>query len=118
MLEDGGRLNELEDMANSFGKAYGPQIVEQEVLQFGFNGESLEEGAVRGAMEGSRAWEAGLRDGDRVPWHSRPEAREIHHDREFKLTVERDGNQVNMEYWPRTREGQVFASAEETKIRG
>lgn len=104
MLEDGGRVNELEDMASSFGKTYGPQPVDQEALEFGFGRESLEEGVVRGVVEGSRAWEAGLKDGDKILWHSRLEACEIHHERKFKLAVEREGYEVDIEYWPRSTE--------------
>lgn len=103
MLEDGGRANELEDMVTSFGTTYGPSPVEQEVLEFGFSRQSLEEGAAKGVLEDSRAWEAGLRDGDKISWHSRPETCEIHHESRFKLTVERDGYESDIEYWPRSR---------------
>lgn len=104
MVEGGGRVNELDDMVSSFGKTYGPQLVEQEVLEFGFGRESLQDSKVRGVVEGSRAWEAGLRDGQSILWYSRPEACEVHYERRFKLVVERDGDKVDVEYWPRSRE--------------
>lgn len=102
MLEE-GNVNELDDMLSSFGAKFGPQPVEQEVLEFGFDRKSLDNGVVDGVVEGSRAWEAGLRDGDRLLWCSRPESCGIHHDEKFKLTVDRDGREVEIEYWPRSK---------------
>lgn len=103
MLEDGGKVNELSDMESSFGSTYGPQPVEQEGLEFGFDKRSLEAGVASGVVDGSRAAEAGLRDGDRVVWYSRPETCEIHHEARFKMTVERGAERLDIEYWPRSK---------------
>lgn len=104
MLNEGGRVNELEDMVSSFGDKFGPQPVEQEGLDFGFDRESLNTGNVVGVEDNSRAWEAGLRNGDRILWHSRPEACEIHFEKKLRLSVERHGDKFDIEYWPRSRE--------------
>lgn len=102
MLE-GGKVNELDDMLSSFGGKFGPQPVEQQVLEFGFDRKSLDNGVVDGVVEKSSAQEAGLRDGDRLVWHSRPESCAIHYNKKFTLKVDRDGTEVNIEYWPRSR---------------
>lgn len=104
MVEGGGRVNELDDMVSSFGKTYGPRLVEQEALDFGFRRDSLRDGEIRGVVEGSRAWEAGLRDGQSILRYSRPEACEMHYERKFSLVVEGDGDRFDVEYWPRSRE--------------
>lgn len=104
MLDEGGKVNELDDMLSSFGAKFGPQPVEQESLEFGFGRESLDTGNVIGVEEHSRAWEAGLRDGDKILWYSRPDACEIHYEKKMRLSVERQGDQLDFEYWPRSRE--------------
>jgi predicted metalloprotease with PDZ domain len=104
MLDEGGRVNELDDMLSSFGAKFGPQPVEQEVLDFGFDRESLDMGNVVGVEENSRAWEAGLRNGDKVSRHSRPEACEIDVEKNLRLSVERHGDKFDFDYWPRSRE--------------
>lgn len=104
MLGEGGKVNELDDMLSSFGAKFGPQPVEQETLEFGFGRESLDSGSVVGVEEGSRAWEAGLRDGDKILWYSRPDACEIHFKNKFRLRVERRGEDLDIEYWPRSRD--------------
>jgi hypothetical protein len=40
--------------------------IDQEILDFGMERASFDEGAVRGLKKGSRAEEAGLRDGDKI----------------------------------------------------
>lgn len=104
MLGEGGKANELDDMLSSFGAKFGPQPVEQESLEFGFGRESLDLGSVVGVEKDSRAWEAGLRDGDKILWYSRPDACEIHFEKRFSLRVERQGEELELEYWPRSRE--------------
>lgn len=102
MLEDGGKLVELSDMTSSFGNTYGPQPVEQECLEFGFDKSSLKEGVIGGVVEGSRAAEAGLRNGDQIVRYSRPEACELHCGAKFKLTLQRAGGQFDIDYRPRS----------------
>ncbi|KKY29898.1 putative peptidase m61 domain-containing protein [Diaporthe ampelina] len=46
MLDEGGKVNELDDMLSSFGARFGPQPVEQESLECGFSRESLGTGSV------------------------------------------------------------------------
>lgn len=104
MLEDGGPVIELSDMTSSFGNTYGPQLVEQEGLEFGFDKSSLEEGMISGVVKGSRAEEAGLRDGDQIAWYSPPEVCELDCGAKFKLEIERDGHRLDVEYRPRSRE--------------
>ncbi|KAH8890089.1 hypothetical protein GQ53DRAFT_766172 [Thozetella sp. PMI_491] len=99
----------LKDMVNgepmyldAFSTAFeGIDPVEQEVLDFGFDRASLDAGVVSGVVEGSRAAEAGLQNGDVVKWHSRPWLCIFHFQEKFKLKIERDGQEVNIEYWPR-----------------
>lgn len=102
MLEDGGKLNQLDDMTSSFGNTYGPQPVEQERLDFGFDKRSLKEGVISGVVDGSRAAEAGLRNGDQVLWCSRPEACELDYEANLKLTLQRDGEKFDIAYRPRS----------------
>lgn len=104
MLEEGGKANELDDMLSSFGARFGPQPIEQERLDFGFKRDSLETGSAVGVEENSRAWEAGLRDGDKILWYSRPDACEIHFEKKLRLRLERQGDKFDLEYWPRSRE--------------
>ncbi|KAG6355697.1 hypothetical protein INS49_003661 [Diaporthe citri] len=104
MLDEGGKVNELDDMLSSFGAKFGPQPTEQEGLDFGFARESLDTGTVVGVEEHSRAWEAGLRDGDKILWYSRPDACEIHFEKKLRLSAERQGKKLDLEYWPRSRE--------------
>lgn len=103
MLDEEGRVNELDDMLSSFGFKFGPQPVEQEVLDFGFDRQSLDTGIVAGVQENSRAWEAGLRDEDMILWHSRSDACRIYLEKTLKLSVERHGEKIDVEYWPRSR---------------
>lgn len=104
MLDEGGKVNELDDMLSSFGAKHGPQPVEQERLEFGFGRESLETGIVAGVEKHSRSWEAGLRDGDKILWCSRTDACEIHFENKLRLSVERQEKKLDLEYWPRSRE--------------
>lgn len=104
MLDEGGKVNELDDMLSSFGAKFGPQPVEQESLKFGFGREGLDTGVVVGVDEHSRAWEAGLRDGDKIVSYSRPDACEVHFEKKMRLTVQRQGEKLDLEYWPRSRE--------------
>ncbi|KAK2614708.1 hypothetical protein N8I77_001513 [Diaporthe amygdali] len=104
MLDERGKVNELDDMLSSFGAKFGPQPVEQEFLDFGFDRTSLDTGTVTGVDQGSRAWEAGLRDGDQILWYSRPEACETEFEKRMRLKVERQRENINVEYWPRSRE--------------
>lgn len=102
MMED-GRLIELDDMVFSFGSTYGPQLVDQEPLEFGFGRESLTTGVVTSVMASSRAYEAGLRKGDRIMWHSRLEICELHRKETFKLLLWRKGKPSEIEYLPRAK---------------
>ncbi|KAI7787355.1 hypothetical protein LA080_016430 [Diaporthe eres] len=104
MLDEGGKVNELDDMLSSFGAKFGPQPVGQERLEFGFGRESLDTGIVAGVEKHSRAWEAGLRDGDKILWYSRPDACETHFEQKLKLSIERQGEKLDLEYWPRSWE--------------
>lgn len=102
MIED-RRVNELDDIVSSFGSTYRPQPVDQELLDFGFGRESLTTGVVTNVVPSSRAYEAGLRKGDRIMWHSRPEICELHRKEMFKLSLLRKGKPSEIEYLPRVR---------------
>lgn len=102
MMED-GEVNELDDMMASFGSTYGPQPVDQEPLEFGFDPQSLRTGVVTGVASPLRAHEAGLRKGDRIRWHSRPETCGLHYGQTLKLSLVRAGKQMEMEFLPRAR---------------
>lgn len=94
-----GQVMDLEDMKSGFGGSL--VLEEQHVLEMGFEKESLDAGVAKGVVEGSRAAQAGLRDGDVIVWTSRPESCETNYDSKFRLKVLRDGKEVDVEYWPR-----------------
>lgn len=103
MIED-GKVNELDDMVSSFGSTYGPQPVDQEPLEYGIGRVSLVSGIVTSIIPSSRAHEAGLRKGDRIKLHSRPETCELEYGEPFKLSIWRKGKQIDIEYQPRARD--------------
>lgn len=102
MVED-GKVNELDDMVSSFGSTYGPQPVSQAPLDFGFGRESLVTGVMTGVDSSSRAHEEGLRNSDKVTWHSRPSTCELNYEETLKLSLLRKGEQVEVEYLPRAK---------------
>ncbi|KAJ6446927.1 Ketoreductase azaE [Purpureocillium lavendulum] len=96
-----GRIMDFADMGidTAFGNSL--QVCEQNVLEMGFDRESLDTGIVSGLLDGSRAQAAGLRNGDLIVRHSRIEACEWQYERTFEIVVEVGGEERSMEYWPR-----------------
>lgn len=102
MLEK-GTVIELDNMPESFGQTYTPQIIEQEVLDFGFKEMDLECGIVRNGVDGgSRAEAAGLQDFDLIQWYTRIELCHFYFEKKFEMLVDRGDDQpFLMSYWPR-----------------
>ncbi|KKP02596.1 hypothetical protein THAR02_05284 [Trichoderma harzianum] len=94
-----GEIMELEDMKTVFDGIY-PD--EQRVLDMGFDQSSLTEEIVSGVVEHSEAAKAGLMNGDEILWHSRAEYCGTHYEDKFRLIVDRQGKQINIEFWPRS----------------
>jgi hypothetical protein len=78
--------------------------VDQEILDFGMEKESFEEGVVRGLKGGSRAEQAGLKEGDRIVKSSYVWRCVDHFEEEMKVVVERQGVETEIKYWPRSFE--------------
>jgi hypothetical protein len=76
--------------------------VDQEILDFGLDRKSFEYGIVIGLKNGSRAAEAGLKDGDKIVWSSHEWRCVDHFDAEMEVIVERDGEETKIKYWPRS----------------
>jgi hypothetical protein len=75
--------------------------VDQEILDFGMDRESFEEGVVKGLKAGSRAGQAGLEEGDRIVKSSYLWRCVDHFEEQMKVIVERDGVETEIKYWPR-----------------
>lgn len=103
-----GKIIDLEDMRSSFGDKHGPLPFEQEILDFGFgSAESYkrflgEDFVVTDVVAGSRADQAGLRNGDKIIDVSGMAACLTDFERRLKFQVDRDGEKVKIEYWPRS----------------
>lgn len=75
--------------------------VEQEILDFGMDRESFEDGVVTGLRKFTRAEEAGLKEGDKILWHSPPWKCVDHFEAQMELFVESGGVEKRIVYWPR-----------------
>lgn len=76
--------------------------VEQEIFEVGFDPSTMNSRVVTGLRSGSRAEMAGLRNGDKLiktssVWECRDRM-----DRKFSFVVERDGERIHGEFWPRS----------------
>jgi len=96
-----GETLELGDLTSSFGASHAPVAVEQDVLDLGMDARSFVTKVVSGVVPGSRAELAGVENGDRILWHSRLGACVTNLEKKVRLTVERDGKKIELEYWPR-----------------
>ncbi|KAM0252810.1 hypothetical protein ACHAQJ_007549 [Trichoderma viride] len=94
-----GEIMDLEDMKTSFD---GIQPDKQRVVDLGFDESSFTTGIVSGVKEHSEAAKEGLKDGDKIVWHSKLEMRMVQHEEKFYLLVDRDGKRVSIEFWPRS----------------
>lgn len=103
-----GKVIDLEDMRSSFGDKHGPLPFEQEILDFGFNFSENHEDSVggdfvvTGVVAGSRADQAGLRNGDKVVDGSGMVPCLTDFERRLRLRVERGDERLEIEYWPRS----------------
>jgi hypothetical protein len=75
--------------------------VEQEILDFGMDRESFEEGVVIGLRKGTRAEEAGLRARDKILWYSPTWVCVDHFEAQMELFVESGGVEKRVVIWPR-----------------
>lgn len=78
--------------------------VDHEFLDFGMDRNSFEYGIVIDLKRESRAEEAGLKEGDNILWSSHQWKCVDYFDAEMELLVERDGEEKEIRYWPRSRE--------------
>ena len=90
-------------------KFFGPTThrmatVQQEMLDFGMDRESFEEGVVRGLIEGSRAEKAGLRQGDKIVKSSCLWKCVDDFGAEMEVVILRDEVEKTVVYWPRSIE--------------
>jgi len=82
----------------------GSHILKQtdmEFLDFGMDRESFEEGVVRGLKAGSRAEQAGLKEGDRIVKSSYLWRCVDHFEEKMTVAIEREGVEMEIMYWPR-----------------
>jgi predicted metalloprotease with PDZ domain len=90
-------------------KFFGPKThlmksIQQEMLDFGMDRESFEDGIVMSLKEGSRAEKAGLREGDKIVRSSHVWKCVDTFEAEMEVVIERDGVETTMSYWPRSIE--------------
>lgn len=83
--------------------------VDQEYLDFGMDQKCFEYGLVMELKKGSRAEEAGLREGDKIISSAHEWICVDHFEAEMELVVERDGKdgkklEKTIKYWPRSHE--------------
>lgn len=78
--------------------------VDMEFLDFGMDREGFAEGVVKGLKEGSRAQQAGLKEGDRIVKSSYLWRCVDHFEEKMKVVVEREGVETEFKYWPRSFE--------------
>jgi len=80
--------------------------VDMEVLDFGMDRESFEERIVKGLKRGSRAEEAGLKEGDKIVKSSYLWKCVDDYTAKMKVVVKREGppEEIKIEYWPRSFE--------------
>jgi hypothetical protein len=78
--------------------------IKQEILDFGMDRESFDIGLVKGLKKGSRAEEAGLKEGDRIVWNSQLWRCVDDFEAELEVIVRRDAKDMKVKYWPRAWE--------------
>ncbi|KAI0136959.1 hypothetical protein BJ170DRAFT_36889 [Xylariales sp. AK1849] len=85
---------------------YGLKMVRRDVEKFeaGFDPNSLRVNKIMGLIDGSRAKQAGLREGDKVArawmlWSAGDSLENM-----MQVVVNRDGQEVPIKYWPRSHE--------------
>ncbi|PMD38154.1 hypothetical protein L207DRAFT_514073 [Hyaloscypha variabilis F] len=78
--------------------------IDMEILDFGMDRDSFEEGVVKGLRAGSRAEQSGLKEGDRIVRSSYLWRCVDHFNETMKVVVEREGVETEIEYWPRSFE--------------
>jgi hypothetical protein len=77
------------------------KAVQQEILDFGMDRESFEDGVVTALRKWTRAEEAGLREGDKILWYSPPWKCVDDFHAQMELFVESAGVEKRVVYWPR-----------------
>lgn len=89
-----GEIMELEDMKIAFD---GVRPKERRVPDMRFEESSLAAGIVSSAKEQSEVAKEGLRNGDKIMWHSRLVSCMMQYKDKLHLLVDRDGKRVNNE---------------------
>lgn len=82
------------------GKVIKLEAIEQEMFEMGFSCASLKRCIIEGLVSGSRAELAGLRNGDAIV--ARSLLTQESFEGKFWFLVERNGQRVEVEYWPRS----------------
>lgn len=75
--------------------------VDQEIFDLGMNRDDFDKGRVRGLKEGSRAKEAGLKEGDRITWSSHAWRCAENFTAALEIEVNREGERYKVIFWPR-----------------
>ena len=78
--------------------------IEQEIFDLGMDRNAYHDGLVRGLKKGSRAEAAGLQENDSVVWSSYLWRCIEHFEAQLTLIVRRDGQDIQVKYWPRAYE--------------
>jgi predicted metalloprotease with PDZ domain len=92
-----GKTVDLDDMTGSFGASHAPKQVDQEMLSFGVDCDSLGKGVISGVVEGSTADIAGLKDKDKVLTYSKFVSCIEDVTRQLKIRIERDERQMEVD---------------------
>ncbi|TFK55987.1 hypothetical protein OE88DRAFT_1652543 [Heliocybe sulcata] len=89
---------------NAAGERFELVRADQERYELGFATDYLSKGVIRGLVPGSRAEKAGVRNGDKVLKGEMLWATAGELTKNMTLTVEREGEVLQFEYWPRSYE--------------
>lgn len=102
-MMDGVVMEPDADMRLSVGgKTVGLRAVEQGVFELGFGYQSLTTRVIEEVVPGSRAEEAGLRNGDELVWHSSVAECRYGAERKLEFVLQRGGERMEGEYLPRS----------------
>ncbi|RFU32834.1 hypothetical protein B7463_g3487, partial [Scytalidium lignicola] len=78
--------------------------LDQEILDLGMDRQAFEEGLVKSLKKGSRAEEAGLKEGDKITWSSHIWKCAEDFTAKLKVVVNREEKDLSVTFWPRSYE--------------
>jgi hypothetical protein len=91
-------------VSNALGPDYELVRSDQKSWELGFSFSSMTSRIINGLIPGSRAAEAGLRDGDILLRNDFLSNSADHYERNLSLVIRRDDREINIGYWPRSWE--------------